>query len=185
MPNFKPKANKKLSKHNKLKNTLDNKHNEKMKEFKQIEETDLPALKKEKAKIKRLLKKTKNLDKKIELENQLFEIRKQIGIQSNKKKNYLINNSKFIFNYFERKKEIGNDNSKKKILHSFFNKEIKMEKTDTNNDVNNYLKNIDDNYVNLEQCMVNYEYCEKQGCKGEMIPVEYSGLVICNDCGCH
>ena len=85
MPNFKPKANKKISKHNNIKNTLDNKHNEKMKEFKEIEECDIPSLKKEKNDIKILLKKTKNIDKRIELENQLYDVRKQIKDISNKK----------------------------------------------------------------------------------------------------
>tara|TARA_Y100000389_G_scaffold163931_1_gene167415 strand:+ start:433 stop:1548 length:1116 start_codon:yes stop_codon:yes gene_type:complete len=183
MPNFKPKANKKISKHNTTKNTLDNKHNEKMKEFKKIEEIDLPSLKKIKNDIKVLLKKTKNIDKKIELENQLYDVRRQIKNISSKKKNYLLDNSKHIFNYFEKKKDIGTQKSKKKILHSFFNKEVKFKKTESNNDFANYLKNIDDNYINLDHFRINHEQCDKSDCRGEMIPVEYSGLIICNECG--
>ena len=59
MPNFKPKANKKIKVNKKSTITLDNKHNQKMNEFKIIQEKTIPnLLKKEivKKKIKKINK---------------------------------------------------------------------------------------------------------------------------------
>ena len=44
MPNFKPKAKKKIKVNKKSTITLDNKHNEKMKEFNIIQEKKIPNL---------------------------------------------------------------------------------------------------------------------------------------------
>ena len=48
MPNFKPKAKKKIKMDKNTLITLDNKHNEKMNSFQQIEEDIVPALKQQK-----------------------------------------------------------------------------------------------------------------------------------------
>ena len=48
MPNFKPKANKKIKMNSKTVVTLDGKHNEKMKEFLDISNVILPNLLKKK-----------------------------------------------------------------------------------------------------------------------------------------
>ena len=48
MPSFKPKANKRINIKSNSNITLDGKHNEKMKEFDNIENNILPKLKKEK-----------------------------------------------------------------------------------------------------------------------------------------
>ena len=53
MPNFKPKANKKIKVSKKSTITLDSKHNQKMNEFKNIQEKTIPDL----LKRKKLLKK--------------------------------------------------------------------------------------------------------------------------------
>ena len=47
MPNFKPKANKKIKVDKKSTVTLDSKHNEKMKDFNDINNKQIPELKKE------------------------------------------------------------------------------------------------------------------------------------------
>ena len=59
MPNFKPKANKKIKVNKKSTITLDNKHNQKMNEFKIIQEKTIPNLLKK----KKLLKKFKKNNK--------------------------------------------------------------------------------------------------------------------------
>ena len=48
MPNFKPKAKKKFKMDKNTLITLDNKHNEKMNSFQQIEQDIIPTLKKQK-----------------------------------------------------------------------------------------------------------------------------------------
>ena len=49
-------------------------------------------------------------------------IKRQIQKLKDEKKNYLLKNSKHIFDYFENKKEVSLDNNKTKILNSFFSK---------------------------------------------------------------
>ena len=73
MPNFKPKAtrNFKVSKNYSV--TLDNKHDEKMKEFHLIENKEIPELKKRKKKIKKKIKKVKNIEERLEMEHELKE----------------------------------------------------------------------------------------------------------------
>ena len=65
MPNFKPKANKKIKMKKNANVTLDSKHNEKMKEFENITSEKIPKLLKRKKKLKKNLKKcSKNCKKK-------------------------------------------------------------------------------------------------------------------------
>ena len=60
----------------------------------------------------------------------------------------------FIFDYYEKKKEVadGNDN-KTKVLHSFFSKTTEINKTKTTeiNNTQKYLTNIDESF--LETCL--------------------------------
>ena len=104
--------------------TVDSKHQEKMKEFKNIETVIIPKLKYDKQKYKKQLKKKNiTLDTQLELEDKIKECSKQIRQYEQKRKTYLLDNSKYVFDYYEKKKELadGNDN-KTKVLHSFFSK---------------------------------------------------------------
>ena len=124
MPAFKPKANKKILVSKKSNVTVDSKHQEKMIEFKKNENTIIPKLKEERKKYKTKLK-TKNLsiDETLELKDKIRQHTKQINKYEKERKNYLLDNSKYVFDYYEKKKELadGND-SKTKVLFSFFNK---------------------------------------------------------------
>ena len=132
MPNFKPKPQKKLKYVKKTKVTLDNKHTEMMTEFKNIKTNVIPDLKKDLQKLQQQLKDTKEHHIKSELQLKIKEIQKKIKKKKKKEKKYLLENSKYIFNYFEKKKELslGNNIGKKKILHNFFNKNnnVKIDK---------------------------------------------------------
>jgi hypothetical protein len=75
----------------------------------------------------------------------------------NKKKEYFLDNSKYIFDYFENKKNISNinsnysENNKTNILNNFFKINIDKNPSNTsqntdNNIVQKYLSNIDDSY---------------------------------------
>ena len=61
MPNFKPKAKKKIKVSKKSTITLDSKHNQKMNEFKNIQEKTIPDLLKRKKLLKKKLKKINNI----------------------------------------------------------------------------------------------------------------------------
>ena len=72
------------------------------------------------------------------------------------------------------------------MLYSFFDKnknknKKKPDKIIEDTNVTKYLSNLDDNFINLNNYMVDYEICEK--CLGELVKVDYKGLVICNSCG--
>ena len=56
MPNFKPKAKKKFKMNKKSTMTLDSKHNEKMNQFKNIIETQIPELIAKKKELRKSLK---------------------------------------------------------------------------------------------------------------------------------
>ena len=185
MPNFKPKAEKKIKYNKNTKITLDKKHYEKMSEFENIKNNVIPTIKKEIAKLKRKLKKCNEKYKINDITLKIKELKKKIKKEKQKEKKYLLENSKHIFNYFEKKKKIseGND-SKKKILHNFFNKKVEKETNkvdyEFNNSLNQYLKNIDKNFIKIENYKIKYDVCKL--CEGELIPIESQGILVCKKC---
>jgi hypothetical protein len=185
MPNFKPKAKKKIKMNKNTLITLDNKHNEKMTAFNEIESLLIPKLQKKKEELKLQFSKESDIDKKLELKDQILELRKKIKHYKLEKKNYLLENSKYIFQYFENKKGVKDGNTKTKILHSFFKKE-KLKKTEEDSDsgkslnVTKYLLNINDSLLDINNYINDYESCNK--CGGELIAVENLGLIVCNSC---
>ena len=122
MPNFKPKAKKKIKFTKKTKITLDNKHSEKMEEFKNIKTTIIPNDIKKIEELKKSFKLSNSMDEKLQLKIQIKELKRKIKENKKKEKNYLLNNSKHIFNYFEKKKELslGKTNVKKKSITWIF-----------------------------------------------------------------
>ncbi len=185
MPNFKPKAKKKIKMNKNTLITLDNKHNEIMTRFNEIEKKTLPELKIEKNELKYKFKNETDLDKKLELKDKIRQIRQKMKCLKKEKKEYLLENSKYIFQYFENKKGVKDGNNKTKILHSFFNKEKKKKNEDTEDNgkslnVTKYLSNINDDLIDINNYLNDYEYCKK--CGGELIAVENLGLIICNKC---
>ena len=194
MPSFKPKTNKKM-KFNKQKSiTLDGKHKEFLNEFSKNDNDKIPDLKAEK---KELEIKLENPDEKLTVEQKLDitdrikEIKSTIKELKSKKKEYFLDNSKFIFDYFENKKNISSGassdiSSKNKLLNTFF--KIKQDdtlntlnQTKNNNIVQKYLCNIDDVFLDVNSFVCQTDIC--QYCyKGELIPLEDEGILICNNC---
>jgi len=176
MPSFKPKPDKKLIKNKSNNKNLDTIHNELMTKFNNVN-NNLPKLLKKRKKIKNKLKnKNNSIFLNIELNDRLRNINVKIKNLKNKKKKYLLDNSNYIFNYFEKKIKKENNKNKKIILHNFFNKQKKNNihlNTDSNNKfVNNYLK--------PKLIINNYKKCEF--CNGEYIKIENEGFYICNKC---
>ena len=82
------------------------------------------------------------LDKKAQIKDEINEINKELKKSKKDKKEYYLNNSKYIFDYFEDKKNISSDNnSKSKILNSFFkiNDEEKTNNTENENQNSKYI----------------------------------------------
>ena len=109
MPSFKPKTIKKIKYNKQNAVTLDNKHKEFINEFAKDENNRIPTLENEKNLIKNQLNNQEiNIELKLELIDKLKEINSKIKELKNKKKQYFLDNSKYIFEYFENKKNISN-----------------------------------------------------------------------------
>jgi len=191
MPSFKHKTNKKILLNENSIVTIDSKHKEINQNFIDIKNNHLPELRSKKKKLNLLLENDKiQLDKKAQIKDEINEINKELKKSKKDKKEYYLNNSKYIFDYFEDKKNISSDNnSKSKILNSFFkiNDEEKTNNTENENEnskekiIKNYLSNIDESFININDYVVNNENC-KFCLQGELIPIEHEGLLVCNKC---
>ena len=195
MPSFKPKSAKKIKFNKKTSITLDGKHKEFLNEFSKDENDRIPELQLEKYELKELLKKdTITVEQQLEYQDKINEINETIKQIKGKKKEYFLDNSKFIFDYFENKKSIStgsattsnNISDKNKILNSFF--KIKQDdnsniinQNKTNNIVQKYLSNIDETYIDMSSFVCQTDICQICN-KGELIPLEDEGVLICNIC---
>lgn len=198
MPSFKPKTTKKIKVNKKSTVTLDGKHNEFINEFNKDEQDKIPKLKNERRELLNKLKENDethslSVEQVLDLKDRIEELNNEIKNTKMKKKEYFLDNSKYIFDYFENKKNISNgvensNKSKSKILNSFF----KINQDDTNQDANNinnknnnifkkYLSNIDDSFLDINAFIRPSDIC--QYCfKGELIPLDDEGVMICNSC---
>jgi len=188
---FKPTTNKKVKYNNKNGVTLDNKHNEFLNEFSKDENIKIPSLKKEKGDLQKKLKNVHlNIEQKLEIIDKIKFITDEIRNTKNNKKNYFLDNSKYIFEYFENKKNISNNNNnqvnKVKLLNSFF----KINEDESNNIINQnqnnnivqkYLSNIDTTFLDINSYIYPTDIC-KYCYKGELVPLDDEGILICNIC---
>lgn len=191
MPSFKPKTTKKINVDQRDTITLDSKHNEFLEKFQKAKDDDIPKLKAKKKELQQILRtQALTLDKRLEIKDQIIEIRDQISSLKKEKKDYFLNNGQHIFDYFENKKQISDGNTKKTLLEDFFNvkcsstdKNKQMEKN-TNSYVQEYLQNLDDTFIDINNFITEADIC--QSChKGELIPVDHEGILVCNSCSRH
>lgn len=172
MPSFKQKSSKKLLTDTKNTITLDNMHKEKQTEFHYIQSEIIPKLEKELLDNKEFLKKhvpvarsklrtDDILDEVYRVRDRNSEIKELLNNYKQYIKNYYLTNNKYIFSYFEDKKEISDaaasasnksesaDNSlkplnaggmtKNQIIQSFF----KVGRQDTINESSNSVSSTD------------------------------------------
>lgn len=196
MPSFKPKAAKKIRICKKYTTSLDGKHNEFVNEFTHDEVDTIPKLKEEKQNLKQELdtNTTLNIEQIMDIKDRIKEITENIKELKNKKNNYFLDNSKYIFEYFENKKNINNVEdvkvvtSKNQLLFNIFkvkqddsDKEKNMTENKNKNIVQKYLSSIDDTCIDINAFIKETDIC--QYClKGEMIPLDDEGVLLCNVC---
>jgi hypothetical protein len=181
-----------------IKTTLDNKHNEITKSFKHNEEVIIPKCLKQNEKFENMLIKAKNKTEIIELIN---KNKNTINALRNKEKNYYLSNSKYIFDYFENKKNISanetiENSDKNDIVKQFFSLNINddisnnlmeqsnknvLVKNDSNKNIDKYFNNIDPNYLNYDKFIYPSDICNICN-NGELIFVESEGMTICSNC---
>ena len=121
------KHNKKIKENKTNVLNIDEKHNDIMNSFFVVEKDTIPKLTEEKTMLK---KKKKHLetngkqhtDEYFELQDRLSSIRNEIKELQIKKKRYLLENSKYIFNYYEEKQKMSNGKNTKNIdsINQFF-----------------------------------------------------------------
>ena len=117
MYGFKPKKNKKIkiSKHKNI--TLDGKHQEFMREFSNNDAINIPSLKFEKQNLLSNLNKNNNLtiEEQLDITDRINVINNNISDIRLKKKEYFLENSKYIFNYFEEKQNISSNSDSNNV----------------------------------------------------------------------
>jgi hypothetical protein len=207
MPTFKYKTNKKIIVDDKSITTLDNRHKEMQLHFSNIKNIIIPNLLKEKKELTNILNKSSNnnnnsddsndefqnssstplpIEKQLEIKDRISDIKSTLKIHKNNIKQYYLSNSKYIFDYFENKKEISNGNAKTKILNSFFKIDSESDRVNeltclNNNNVKKFLSNIDQSFINVNDFMFQTDICKNCNV-GELIPVEHEGILVCNHC---
>lgn len=198
MPSFKPKPSKNIKFNKKSIITLDNKHKELLNEFTSHEKM-IVNYKKRIENLKNKLYTNYNkhnylsIEEQLDIKDEIDELKLKIKTIKNKKTNYLLDNSKYIFDYFEDKKNLSDGVKsdsvlKSKRINDFFkiNNEPNLDQDPDNevvekNTVLNYLQNISDEFLNIDNFVYQTDICQYCG-KGELIPLEDEGILICNIC---
>jgi len=190
MPVFKPKSGKKLIVSKKNINTIDSKHTEIIENTRIAKEIELPELKQTKSELKLKLKQSNlSIDERLQLTDKLKEIKQQIANINKMEKEYLLNNSEFIFDYFENKKNIADCSNKpiSSALDKFF--KINTDDDTSQRDqllkerqtIQKYMNNVDNTCLDINNFIVATDICKFCN-KGELIAVDYEGVMICNVC---
>ena len=126
------------------------------------------------------------LEECLEIRDRIKEINTTVKKYQQDYKNYYLNNSEYIFEYFETKKTITSGGSMKtKSLNAFFNlpeaKKTEELFKNQHNNVEKYLASIDQTYMDVSKYVYPTDIC--QFChQGEMIPIESEGIMVCNQC---
>ena len=177
-------------------NTIDEKHTELLNLFYENETETIPRLLAEKERLKAIIPTLQDhqIDAYMEIRDKILDIKSKIKELKQEKKKYLLDNSKYIFNYFEEKKKIssGDNNQNVKILNSFFKIKGKSDETsDLNSEkysqskkiFQNYWRNVNNEVINIQDYVIPSDICEECR-KGELIPQEDEGILICNNNEC-
>lgn len=185
-----------MNKYNQNILSIDKKHDEMLNYFNNNEEVVIPSLQAEKS---NLINEIKNLskldvDKYMELKDKINDIKIKVKQLKSEKKKYFIDNSNYIFKYFEEKKSISNgDNSQNmNVLNTFF--KIKSNDKNTSNvnsdkyknsriTYSNYWKNVNNEIINIKDFVFQSDICNFCN-NGELIAQEDEGILICNNNNC-
>uniref|UniRef100_A0A6C0HTV3 Uncharacterized protein n=1 Tax=viral metagenome TaxID=1070528 RepID=A0A6C0HTV3_9ZZZZ len=183
-----------------LHTTIDLKHTEMLQHFQNIESTTIPNLIEEKTQLKDQITTLKDhqIDEYMDICDKIKQIQQQIRSLKQEKKQYLLENSKFIFHYFEQKQQISNSETQmakpaSSAINSFF--KIKASTEESANPQSEkysqskklyqqYWRNVNGEIGTIQDFICPSDICEY--CRrGEMIPQEDEGILICNnnDCG--
>ena len=177
--------------------TLDEKHNDMMQMYYVIEHDTIPKLYKEIEKLSETAKKKKEkkTEAYFELLDQIKSKKAEVKKLETAKNKYLLQNSRFIFHYYEEKQKISSGENKKdtNTISTFFR--IKGKNVDSCNIHSEKYKNSKKMYqqywknVGIGETLQLQEYVlDSETClfcnQGELIPLEEEGVLICNNVKC-
>jgi len=187
MPSFKPKTNKKVIVDEIKAATLDTKHTEMIDFFNNNEKEVIPELNEKINTLRKSLNETSGNEKKKDIREKLNEVKLKRKELVEQKKRYYLDNSKYIFDYFEDKKNIGiscETISNVNTLNMFFcvkNKKKLENQTDKINNVKKYFTNLSDSFLRVDDYTFSDSVCSFCN-EGELIPVDDEGIMVCNSC---
>jgi len=176
-------------------NTIDEKHTEMLDRFQEIELKTIPEIKNEIETLKNKIKllKDNQIEQYLDMRDKIYSLKAQMKELKQEKKNYLLENSKYIFQYFEQKQQISTGtNQNSDVLKTFF--KIKSSNTEAANPQSdkytqskkayqNYWRNVNNEISNIHDFVIPSDVCENCQ-KGELIPQDEEGILICNNQNC-
>lgn len=193
MSAFKPKNVKHITMSQKSATTLDGKHTEMTSKFANDDAVVIPEYKQEIENLRSRLEagtdgksQPLSVSQRRDIEDRIKKLNSKIRKLEKAKKDYYLQNSEHIFSYFEQKKGLEEGQSKVRSLDAFFTKRSSSKSVSAVGDkchdsVKRYLRNVDDSFLDVNEFVVQKDICPTCR-KGELIPVEHDGLVICNNC---
>ncbi len=176
--------------------SIDEKHTDMMARFSDMETTILPQLMLEKRHIKHKLASAAGMkiEEQLEWKDNLAILNRRILELKAQRNKYLLENSRYIFQYFEEKKKVssGDNSQNTNMLKTFFRVKSKTEEA---GDINSskysqskalyhkYWNNVNGDIMNIQDYIIPSDMCEL--ClKGELIPQDEEGILICNNTMC-
>lgn len=175
--------------------SIDEKHQEMMSMFYVIENETIPNLEKEEQETIDKIKQMKTCTEEYyDLRDKVKMIKKEIKTLKKKKKDYLLENSKYIFHYYEDKQKVSTGINNKDIntMNSFFKiKSNNEESANLNSDkykqskkmYQKYWKNVNGDVPYLQEYVLESNTCLICN-QGELVPLEEEGVLICNNVQC-
>jgi len=174
--------------------SLDEKHTEMLDLFNENETETIPQLQTEIEELKTQIKSLhKNqIELKLDMKDQIKEKRAVIKRLKEQKNKYLLDNSQYIFDYFEQKKQIssGEPAQNVTVLNSFFKvKSTNPERQDVDKYSQSkkmyieYWRNVNREFTNPQDYLLTSDVCDVCE-KGEMVAQDEEGILICNNSQC-
>ena len=180
--------------------TIDEKHTEMLERFQSIESTMIPSLRQEIAQLKDkiLLLKDSQFETYMDIRDRIYQLKDRIKLLKGEKKRYLLENSKYIFQYFEDKKQISNLSNVPSVkssnaVNSFFKIKSANDSSECGGDTvptnqlkksyQNYWRNVSNEITNIQDFVIATDVCEVCSA-GELIPQDEEGILICNNSAC-
>lgn len=191
MSGFKPKTSKVIKVDKKYISSIDTKHHDMMNTITQSIKKDIPSLKTEFLFLKNQETQLQNslnqnhdlevLDHLISIQDQMKTIQTKIKELKENERNYLLEHSKTLFDYYETRQGHNDDHIQKKILSSFFKQEETSPSLPENQITYDYLSKMDDHFIDLNKYTIDPDSCEK--CGNETISIQTEGILLCRSCG--